>query len=369
MKKPKICIVGLGYVGTAMAVLLAQKNEVMAYDINQEKVDKINKKISPIKDSKISNYLKKPKLRIQATTDKIEAYENADYIIISTPTNFDAKQNSFDTSSLDKCLKDIHSLNKKALIIIKSTVPIGYTDIKRKKYSNKIIFSPEFLREGKALQDNLYPTRLIFGDNSVETKKFSVILKNSCLKKNIKVLFISSKEAEAVKLFSNSYLAMRISFFNELDSFSLSNNLETKNIIEGIILDPRIGDDYNNPSFGFGGYCLPKDSKQLLTDFKTIPQSIISSINKSNKKRKKYISDEILKLNPKKIGIYRLAMKQGSDNFRESSILDIINYLKSKKVKLLIYDPNLKMSHFGKINFYKMLKQKSFQEIYMVLIK
>ena len=195
MKKPKICIVGLGYVGTAMAVLLAQKNEVTAYDINQEKVDKINKKISPIKDSKISIYLKKPKIRIQATTNKIEAYKNADYIIISTPTNFDAKQNSFDTSSLDKCLKDIHSLNKKALIIIKSTVPIGYTDIKRKKYNNKIIFSPEFLREGKALQDNLYPTRLIFGDNSKETKKFSVILKNSCLKKNIKVLFISSKEA------------------------------------------------------------------------------------------------------------------------------------------------------------------------------
>lgn len=332
----KIAVAGVGYVGLSLSVLLGQKNEVYAYDINEEKVDLINNGISPIKDEYIKKYLSESNLK--ATSNYKEAFEDAKFIIISTPTNYDELSGVFDTSSVENVIEKI---NCDATIIIKSTVPIGYTEMMRKKYGKDIIFSPEFLREGYALYDNLYPSRIIVGNESKYSEDFSSILKECCLKPDVEIKYMSSTEAEAVKLFSNTYLAMRVAFFNELDTYSEINGLNTKNIIDGVCLDPRIGNYYNNPSFGYGGYCLPKDSKQLLANYDSIPQSLISGIVESNVKRKKYISSKLLEGNPNVIGIYRLLMKKGSDNFRSSAIYDIIGELKRMGKKVIIYEPSL----------------------------
>ena len=336
----KVSIIGMGYVGLSNAVLLSLKNNVVCHDIDTSKLDCINKRISPIKDSLISSYFKNKKLRLTTSEYINKEMSNSDFIIISTPTDFDAQKKTFNTSSIDVILKKLNSLKSTAYIIIKSTLPIGYTKKVNSLYKKlKIYFSPEFLREGKALYDNLYPSRIIVGGKDKGAKQFANLLKNSSLKKNIKTLFMNSSEAESVKLFSNSYLAARISFFNELDSFSMSNNFGSKQIIDGICSDPRIGDGYNNPSFGYGGYCLPKDTKQLEASFDSIPNSMIKSLNKSNQLRKKCIVDDLLKTKVKNIGIYQLAMKKGSDNFRHSSIIDIIKLLKNKGKNIYIHEP------------------------------
>ena len=336
----KVSIIGMGYVGLSNAVLLSLKNNVVCHDIDTSKLDCINKRISPIKDSLISSYFKNKKLRLTTSEYINKEMSKSDFIIISTPTDFDAQKKTFNTSSIDVILKKLNSLKSTAYIIIKSTLPIGYTKKVNSLYKKlKIYFSPEFLREGKALYDNLYPSRIIVGGKDKGAKQFANLLKNSSLKKNIKTLFMDSSEAESVKLFSNSYLAARISFFNELDSFSMSNNFGSKQIIDGICSDPRIGDGYNNPSFGYGGYCLPKDTKQLEASFDSIPNSMIKSLNKSNQLRKKCIVDDLLKTKVKNIGIYQLAMKKGSDNFRHSSIIDIIKLLKNKGKNIYIHEP------------------------------
>ena len=336
----KVSIIGMGYVGLSNAVLLSLKNNVVCHDIDTSKLDCINKRISPIKDSLISSYFKNKKLRLTTSEYINKEMSNSDFIIISTPTDFDVQKKTFNTSSIDVILKKLNSLKSTAYIIIKSTLPIGYTKKVNSFYKKlKIYFSPEFLREGKALYDNLYPSRIIVGGKDKGAKQFANLLKNSSLKKNIKTLFMDSSEAESVKLFSNSYLAARISFFNELDSFSMSNNFDSRQIINGICSDPRIGDGYNNPSFGYGGYCLPKDTKQLEASFDSIPNSMIKSLNKSNQLRKKCIVDDLLKTKVKNIGIYQLAMKKGSDNFRHSSIIDIIKLLKNKGKNIYIHEP------------------------------
>ena len=336
----KVSIIGMGYVGLSNAVLLSLKNNVVCHDIDTSKLDCINKRISPIKDSLISSYFENKKLRLTTSEYINKEMSNSDFIIISTPTDFDVQKKTFNTSSIDVILKKLNSLKSTAHIIIKSTLPIGYTKKVNSLYKKlKIYFSPEFLREGKALYDNLYPSRIIVGGKDKGAKQFANLLKNSSLKKNIKTLFMDSSEAESVKLFSNSYLAARISFFNELDSFSMSNNFGSKQIIDGICSDPRIGDGYNNPSFGYGGYCLPKDTKQLEVSFDSIPNSMIKSLNKSNQLRKKCIVDDLLKTKVKNIGIYQLAMKKGSDNFRHSSIIDIIKLLKNKGKNIYIHEP------------------------------
>lgn len=335
-------IVGTGYVGLSLSVLISQFHNVVAYDIDQEKIKQINKKKSPIKDDDIKFYLKNRNLNLTATNDKNKAYKSADYVIIATPTNYNITSKSFDTSSIEKVIRDLKKTNNKANIIIKSTIPFGYTNYLRKKFNNKnIFFSPEFLRENKALYDNLYPSRIIIGGKSKAAKKFANILKK-CSKyreNQVQILLMSSKEAESVKLFSNTYLAMRIAFFNELDSFSEINNLNSKNIISGVSKDQRIGDYYNNPSFGYGGYCLPKDTRQLLDNYKNIPNNIIKAVVDSNSTRKKFIAKNIIDLKIKCLGIYRLTMKKDSDNFRESAVVDILDILKRKKIKLLIYEP------------------------------
>lgn len=336
----KVSIIGMGYVGLSNAVLLSQKNNVICYDIDTTKLDCINKRISPIKDSLISSYFKNKKLKLTTSECIDKEMSKSDFIIIATPTDFNVQKKTFDTSSIDIILKKLNSLKSSAYIVIKSTLPIGYTKQNNLLYKKlKIYFSPEFLREGKALHDNLYPSRLIVGGKDKGAKQFANLLKKSSLKKNIQTLFMESSEAESVKLFANSYLATRISFFNELDSFSMVNDFDTKQIIEGICSDPRIGYDYNNPSFGFGGYCLPKDTKQLEASFDTIPNAIIKSLNKSNQLRKKCITDDLLKTKVKNIGIYQLAMKKGSDNFRQSSIIDIIKLLKNKGKNIYIHEP------------------------------
>ena len=336
----KVSIIGMGYVGLSNAVLLSLKNNVVCHDIDTSKLDCINKRISPIKDSLISSYFKNKKLRLTTSEYINKEMSKSDFIIISTPTDFDVQKKTFNTSSIDVILKKLNSLKSTAYIIIKSTLPIGYTKKVNSLYKKlKIYFSPEFLREGKALYDNLYPSRIIVGGKDKGAKQFANLLKNSSLKKNIQTLFMDSSEAESVKLFSNSYLAARISFFNELDSFSMSNNFGSKQIIDGICSDPRIGDGYNNPSFGYGGYCLPKDTKQLEASFDSIPNSMIKSLNKSNQLRKKCIVDDLLKTKVKNIGIYQLAMKKGSDNFRHSSIIDIIKLLKNKGKNIYIHEP------------------------------
>ena len=336
----KVSIIGMGYVGLSNAVLLSLKNNVVCHDIDTSKLDCINKRISPIKDSLISSYFKNKKLRLTTSEYINKEMSKSDFIIISTPTDFDVQKKTFNTSSIDVILKKLNSLKSTACIIIKSTLPIGYTKKVNSLYKKlKIYFSPEFLREGKALYDNLYPSRIIVGGEDEGAKKFANLLKKSSLKKNIKTLFMDSSEAESVKLFSNSYLAARISFFNELDSFSMSNSFDSKQLIDGICSDPRIGNGYNNPSFGYGGYCLPKDTKQLEASFDSIPNSMIKSLNKSNQLRKKCIVDDLLKTKVKNIGIYQLAMKKGSDNFRHSSIIDIIKLLKNKGKNIYVHEP------------------------------
>ena len=344
----KIAVAGTGYVGLSLATLLSQKNEVVALDIVPEKVDMINNHISPIKDNEIEDFLKNKKLNLKATTDYKEAFNGAQYIVISTPTNYDVEKNYFDTSSVEDTIEKIISLGIDTTIIIKSTVPVGFTESMKKKYViDNIIFSPEFLREGRALYDNLYPSRIILGEDSERAKKFADLLKEGALKDNIDVKFMGNTEAEAVKLFSNTYLALRVAYFNELDTYAEMNGLNTKDIIEGMGLDPRIGSHYNNPSFGYGGYCLPKDTKQLFANYKGIPQNLIEAIVKSNDTRKKHIANMILSRNPKVVGIYRLTMKTNSDNFRASAIQGVIENLKGSGVDIIIYEPTLKDESFN----------------------
>jgi UDPglucose 6-dehydrogenase len=346
-KKTKIAVAGSGYVGMTLSVLLAQNNEVTVLDIDPSRINKINNNQSTIHDEKIESFLSEERLFLYATLDKHEAFNNADFIIIATPTNYDYGTNSFDTSTVDSIVSDALSINKDALIVIKSTIPVGHTKLLQSKFSTeKIIFSPEFLREGKALYDNLYPSRIVIGSSLDKAKEFARLLKQGAKKEDIKTIFIESSEAEAVKLFANTYLAMRVSFFNELDSYSMSNKLDTESIINGVCLDSRIGNGYNNPSFGYGGYCLPKDTKQLLANFDQVPQNIIEAIILSNKTRKDFIANEILKESPETVGFFRLLMKEGSDNYRSSAIQGIIKRIKAKGIEVCIYEPSIDEDKF-----------------------
>lgn len=342
-----ITVVGTGYVGLSNAVLFARQHEVTSLDIEKSRVALINQKISPIADTYIEQAFAAEKLSLKATTDKVEAYEKADYIIIATPTNYDSETNYFDTSSIESVIAEILPLNSTATIIIKSTIPVGYTEqIKAKFETEQVVFAPEFLREGKALYDNLYPSRIIVGEKSERAKKIAQLYLNATIERNAPTLCMDATEAEAVKLFSNTYLAMRVAYFNELDTYCAKHNLSSLDIIKGVSLDPRIGQHYNNPSFGYGGYCLPKDTKQLLANYRDVPQNLIQAIIHSNQTRKQFIVKEILKKRPNIVGVYRLTMKAGSDNFRDSTIQDIIHELEEYNIQIQIYEPTLKLEKF-----------------------
>ena len=348
MEKCKIAVAGTGYVGLSLATLLSQKNEVIALDVIPEKVEMINNRISPIRDEYIEKYFKEKELNLKATLDYKEAFDGAKFIIISTPTNYDDEKNYFDTSTVEDIIQKVKNMNIDATMVVKSTIPVGFIKSMKEKYNiDNIMFSPEFLREGKALYDNLYPSRIIVGERSKRAEEFAELLKECALKQDVEVKFMGSTEAEAVKLFANTYLALRVAYFNELDTYAEIKGLNTKDIIEGVGLDPRIGNHYNNPSFGYGGYCLPKDTKQLLANFNNVPQNLIRAIVRANQTRKSHIANMIMQRNPDVVGIYRLTMKKDSDNFRASAIQGIIEKLKEEDVEIIIYEPTLKQDEFN----------------------
>ena len=359
----KIAVAGTGYVGLSIATLLAQKNEVVALDVIPEKVEMINNRKSPIRDEKIEEFFATKELNLKATLDYKEAFEGAEFVVISTPTNYDDVTNSFDTSSVEDIIKKVISMNLDTTMVVKSTIPVGFINSMRAKYNiDNIIFSPEFLREGKALYDNLYPSRIIVGEKSARAEKFANLLKDAALKEDITVKFMNPTEAEAVKLFANTYLALRVAYFNELDTYAELKGLNTKDIIEGVGLDPRIGSHYNNPSFGYGGYCLPKDTKQLLANFENVPQNLIRAIVRANRTRKRHITEMVMRRDPEIVGIYRLTMKKDSDNFRASAIQGVIDRLKEEDVEIIIYEPTLNKDEFNGckiVNDFKLFTEES----------